>query len=69
MAATNSSSAACARRPISSEFHPFVLILLAGLEASGYAATWLWVVGVIYMKSDGWRTAWAWMAARSSWAG
>lgn len=31
------------------EFTPFVLILIAGLEASDYAATWLWVVGVIYM--------------------
>lgn len=31
------------------EFTPFVLILIAGLEASGYAATWLWVVGVVYM--------------------
>lgn len=31
------------------EFTPFVLILIAGLEASGYAAQWMWVVGVVYM--------------------
>lgn len=31
------------------EYTPFVLILIAGLEASGHAATWLWVVGVVYM--------------------
>lgn len=31
------------------EFTPFVLILIGALECSGYAATWLWVVGVVYM--------------------
>ena len=31
------------------EYTPFVLILIAGLEASGHGATWLWVVGVVYM--------------------
>lgn len=31
------------------EFTPFVLILIGALECSGYAATWLWIVGVVYM--------------------
>ena len=31
------------------EYTPFVLVLIGALECSGHAATWLWVVGVIYM--------------------
>ncbi len=31
------------------EYTPFVLVLIGALECSGYAATWLWVVGVVYM--------------------
>jgi len=30
-------------------YTPFVLVLIGALECSGYAATWLWVVGVVYM--------------------
>jgi uncharacterized membrane protein YecN with MAPEG domain len=31
------------------EYTPFVLVLIGALECSGYAATWLWVVGIVYM--------------------
>jgi len=31
------------------EYTPFMLVLIGALECSGYAATWLWVVGVVYM--------------------
>lgn len=31
------------------EYTPFVLVLIGALECSGYAATWLWVVGMVYM--------------------
>ena len=31
------------------EYTPFVLVLIGALECSGYAVTWLWVVGIVYM--------------------
>jgi uncharacterized protein len=31
------------------ESAPFVLILIAAIEASGLASTWLWYVGIIYI--------------------
>lgn len=31
------------------EYTPFVLILIGALECSGYAGTWLWAVGIVYM--------------------
>jgi len=33
------------------EFTPFVLVLIAALELSGFGGTWLWAVGIIYMVS------------------
>ena len=31
------------------EYTPFVLVLIGALDCSSYAATWLWVVGIVYM--------------------
>lgn len=31
------------------EYAPFVLILVAGIELAGGSATWLWIVGVVFV--------------------
>lgn len=31
------------------EFTPFVLVLVAAFEVSGFGGNWLWTVGIIYM--------------------